>query len=110
MKNKLGGKITKEFFGLRAKRLKLNFSKFYLKLAHFSSFSYLHMNLPLQNLIASFLVPFFEKIVKQYDHNEINHQSEKCSEIKNQYRRFSSNVNLPMYPSINTKKILFLQR
>ena len=41
---------------------------------------------------------------------KLNHQSEKCSEIKNQYRRFSSNVNLPMYPSINTKKILFLQR
>ena len=31
MKNELGGKNTKEFFGLRAKSLKLDFSKFYFK-------------------------------------------------------------------------------
>ena len=31
MKNELGGKNTKDFFGLRAKSLKLDFSKFYFK-------------------------------------------------------------------------------
>ena len=47
---------------------------------------------------------------------KLNHQSEKCSEFKNQCRHFSSNVIvlikgiLPRYPSINTKKILFSRR
>ena len=71
MKNELGGKNTKEFFGLRAKSLKLDFSKFYFKtctlcLLFISSHEFIALEFD-----SSLLVPFFEKIVKQHDRNEI---------------------------------------